>query len=550
MSNWIEILKSDALERLGEKCTTTRELALALSKEFKTSVTVDSLFNAHKRHKDKLKLKDSIMDYMGRVEKEPPAQKLEDIKWELTKEKKAEIKKAKRFIITSAMNNCPVDPNFWASLQTYARKTKACLLVIPSRYKNPTSKAESEKTDAGSWWAQEVHPHMTDEQIKLNDHLRIMADYRVNATATNPLSGLDTISGGISTIFGHAQIQMKTVPTPQYDIPKIMQSTGSCTEPIYSDTRAGKRGLFNHSLGAAVVELGGKDKFFIRTISADNTGGFYDLDYYYGPKGAEKSSQVEALITGDEHAMFNDERNKAAVYLNKDSICNVLKPKVIVRHDVFDGYSISHHNRKDPMIQYSKHKMGHHLVKDELELTAAHIEETTPKFSENLIVASNHHDHLLRWLKEVTPLQEPWNLDTYLDLWKLVTETWEWKETGTVHGDPFALWMEERLKVKTTFLPRDSSKTICGIMVGFHGDQGANGARGSINQYAKMGAKTVLGHRHAPGINKGVYQVGTSTTLRMDYTSGPSSWAHCHCVVYPNGKRQLIFVIKGEWRAK
>jgi hypothetical protein len=77
---------------------------------------------------------------------------------------------------------------------------------------------------------------------------------------------------------------------------------------------------------------------------------------------------------------------------------------------------------------------------------------------------------------------------------------------------------------------------------------GTNGSRGSINQYAKIGAKTVIGHSHSPGIRHGAFQTGTSSTLRMDYTRGPSSWAHCHCVIYPNGKRQLIFVIDGYWR--
>jgi hypothetical protein len=483
---------------------------------------------------------------MGKVDKDT-AVGLHDVSWELSKEKLAEVKAADRFIITSSMNNCPVDKNFWKSLNRYAKANKACILVIPSRYKNPTSRGEDNSHDEGAWWPDEVHQHLTDNMVKIHKHLLVMAQVKINATAVNPLSGIDGLSKGASAIFSHSQLSMKTVPTPQRHLPKVYYTTGSCSIPSYSNTKAGIKGEFRHNVGAVVVEKDGT-RFHIRAVMGDSDGGFYDLNKYYGPKGIEKSARVLALITGDEHVMFNDSKNKAATYKNKNSIANTLKPEKIVRHDVFDGYSISHHNRKDPLIQYSKHKNGHHLVKDELEMTVKHIDETTPKFAENVIVASNHHDHLARWLKECHPASEPWNADVWHEIFGLVKETVEFKERGVVYDDPFALWMKSRLKTKTTFLKRDEEANIGGTLIGFHGDLGANGSRGSINQYAKIGAKTVIGHSHSPGIKHGAFQVGTSSTLRMDYTRGPSSWAHCHCVIYPNGKRQLIFVIDGHWR--
>lgn len=546
MPNWLKVLKTDMLEKVGENCTSTRELAIGVGKKLKETVSVDALFNAHKRHKDSLKLKPSLMDYMGKVDADP-IEKIEDIKWVLSKEKRAEVKAAKRFIITSSMNDCRLDQDFWASLNQYVKATGACLIVVPSRYKNPTSKAETLKQDSESRWPSEVQEHMTDDLVRLHKHLWLMANVRVGATAQNPLTGLEALSRGASAVFGHSQISMKMVPTPQHHVPKVMYTTGSCSVARYSDSRAGIKGEFNHSLGALVVERDGS-RFHARVVNADKDKGFYDLNHYYSPTGVEKCTQVLALVTGDEHAMFNDKKNKAATYTDKKSIANTLKPEKIVRHDVFDGYSISHHNKFDPVIQYSKHKHGHHLVKDELELTVKHIDETTPKFAENIIVASNHHDHLLRWLKESHPLMEPWNVDAWLEIWGLLKDTVEFKERGIVYSDPFALWMKARLKSATRFLKRDAEDNIGGILIGFHGDQGSNGSRGSINQYAKMGAKTVIGHSHTPGIRHGCYQVGTSSTLRMDYTSGPSSWAHCHCIIYPNGKRQLIFVIDGHWR--
>jgi hypothetical protein len=113
---------------------------------------------------------------------------------------------------------------------------------------------------------------------------------------------------------------------------------------------------------------------------------------------------------------------------------------------------------------------------------------------------------------------------------------------------PFNWWMKQHDKTATLWLTDDYPFIVEGIYLGFHGDRGPNGARGSIKNMSKIGAKTVIGHTHSPGIEKGCYQVGTSTWLSLGYTSGPSSWHNTHCLVHPNGKRQLVNIVDGEWR--
>ena len=84
---------------------------------------------------------------------------------------------------------------------------------------------------------------------------------------------------------------------------------------------------------------------------------------------------------------------------------------------------------------------------------------------------------------------------------------------------------------------------------GMHGNRGPNGARGSIRNLRRIGVKTITGHPHSPGEDEGCTQVGTSTGLRLEYNAGPSSWHQAHCAVNDDGKKQLIFIIDGKYRA-
>ena len=86
---------------------------------------------------------------------------------------------------------------------------------------------------------------------------------------------------------------------------------------------------------------------------------------------------------------------------------------------------------------------------------------------------------------------------------------------------------------QTEFLKRDDSLVFDGLEIelAFHGDQGNHGARGSINSFAKIGPKSVIGHSHSPGIMEGVYQVGVTARLDLEYATGPSGWMHTHCII-------------------
>ena len=103
-------------------------------------------------------------------------------------------------------------------------------------------------------------------------------------------------------------------------------------------------------------------------------------------------------------------------------------------------------------------------------------------------------------------------------------------------------------KKSADFLYRDEPYSVKGIELCMHGDKGPNGSRGSRQNLDKIGVESIFGHSHYPVIFGGTWQTCTSSKLRVSYNTGPSSWMHIHCVVYSNGHRALLNIVKGKWK--
>jgi hypothetical protein len=277
--------------------------------------------------------------------------------------------------------------------------------------------------------------------------------------------------------------------------------------------------------------------------------GFCDLGKYYS-RDYVSDMETIGLVTGDEHVLFADKNVSNATYLNDDSLVKTLKPKIIVRHDVLDAYSISHHHRKNVFTQYAKWKSGLNDIKEELDLTINYINETTPSDAETWIVSSNHNEHLLKWLNECDPKYEPQNALIYHYLMYSVLSQTNMGESGAEYPDPFELYAKPLLSNNVRFIGRREGAKIGECEVGYHGDSGIGGSRGSRQQFSILPTKTIIGHSHSPGITRGSYQVGTSSKMKLEYNSGPSSWHQAHCLIYANGKRQLVFIVNGKYKVE
>lgn len=456
---------------------------------------------------------------------------------------------SKKYIITAAVNATPVHAGFWATLKRYAKHTGARIVCVPLRYKNPTSTFTAEQSD-DDWWAAEVVPYLYSERRPLHKHLMLMADVRTQPTAVNPLGGMDALTKGESSIIAHPKIALTTVPVPRGETPKLITTTGACTMNNYSPTVAGAKGDFHHSFGALVVELA-DNLFHVRHVNAVADGSFIDLTHEYRPEGVRKAPRAAALVLGDLHVDFVDPSCDEATF-GPGGMVETLKPEAIVLHDVLDCYSVSHHHERDPVLKFAKHHSGRHNVLDEVRRCFDYIDSRVPDNARCVLVGSNHNDHLGRWVRDTDPRRDPENALAWAGLYTAMCATAKIGDSGLETIDPLEYLARTALRSydRTSFIGR-SGMTLAGVEIGFHGDRGPNGARGSRKAFSKIGVRTVIGHSHSPGIEGGCYQTGTSSRLVLEYSAGsPSGWMHTHCVVYANGKRALLHAIKGKWHGR
>lgn len=464
---------------------------------------------------------------------------------------KRELGPVKRYIITAAQNSTPVHRRFLASLLQAKRHLKAELLIVPFRYKNPTSVFSEKQKEADAHFSKHVRKYLWNQRLKLNPNLVLLADIKTQPTAVEPLSGFEAITGGESGILAHTKLQMRTIATPSHKFPKILTTTGACTLPNYTDSRAGKLGEFHHTLGAVLVEIQGKT-FHLRHLNANkSTGSFTDIATTYSHLGHRRAERAHALVMGDTHVDYIDPDIERATF-GLEGIVRATNPRTLVFHDLLDAYAVNPHHRDNPFIAVAKGEAGLNDIKAEIKRAVSFVLDRLDGDREAVVVGSNHDEFVARYMKAQDWRTDPSNAKFYLKTALHLVENLSIDKHGFHMPNPFAFWFEEfapgisASKVKV--LGADESFTRGGIELGMHGDRGPNGARGSAKNLRRIGVKSVIGHSHTPGIEEGCYQVGTSTSLRLEYNTGPSGWLNTHCIVHADGKRQLITIINGTWR--
>lgn len=467
--------------------------------------------------------------------------KIEDTE-EFKKAKKKKVDKSKEtFIIGWAQSETKVHTKLFDGIEALAKDRNAGIHIIAGRYKNPTSvetnkRITSNEKNKRQYWDERVIPYLDANRQQLHKYLQVLSDIKIQPTASTPLSGFNGITGLESCIIGHPRQHLKSLPVLEGYPHKLLLSTGACTVPNYTDTKAGKKGEFHHMLGFIIVELD-RDDFHIRQVSADKDGNFYDLDTRVKDGVVYKNKEgADCVILGDVHVRHNDKQTTKVAF----DFIKKMKPESVVIHDVAEMESILHWDLKDPFKLLEKEESG----ADNLEQEIDEIMKWLNKYKKyNLVLSrSNHDDMLDRWLMH-TDWRKAKNKKMYLKLSNIIAEGGEKVRMKGIL--PTLIDREFDGQIKTLSL--DDSYRVHDWELSMHGHLGANGSRGGHTQFKNLNTKNIVGHGHHPHREDGHIMVGTLSHLRVGFNRGPSNWMNGFGVIYPDGQAQLVHVINGKY---
>jgi len=451
--------------------------------------------------------------------------------------KNKEIDKTKnRFIFSWCQSETEVHDDFLTNIEEYAKHIDASIHIIAGRYRNPTSIQSNKNTKAKeknltNSWSPRVVPYLDANRHNIHKYLCLLSDVKIQPTASTPLSGLNGITGLESCIVGHPRVHLKSLPILDGYPHKLLLSTGSVSIENYTDTKSGKKGEFHHTLGFVIVELDGDD-FHIRQVQCSDDGSFYDLKFFVSDGEVMLHSGAESIVFGDLHlGETNDDVLKSSFELS-----DYLKCEEIILHDVFNGHSISHHERNQPfqLIKRESNKSDS-LIHELNDMTEFFSEYQKYNF---IMVRSNHDEFLDRWLNDVD-WRKSSNKREYISLANILM--------NDKIGKGILPALIDITNNNVTCLGIDESYRINDWECGMHGHIGSNGSRGGVIQFKNLNTKNVTGHTHTPCREDGHCSVGTLTHLRVGYNKGPSSWMNSNFVIYPNGKGHHVHIINNKF---
>lgn len=483
----------------------------------------------------KLPLKEDVERHYRRIHQTKQEETTVDQDFEKAKQKKFDSKKT-RFIFTWGQQNTPIHEQFLGNIEAYAEHIDADIHVIAGKYKNPTSleASEQQKQEAkdDSNWHPRLRPYLDANRQNIHKYLSVLGDVKIQPTASTPLSGFNSITALESCIIGHPRVHLKSLPVLDGYPHKLLLTTGAITLPNYTESKAGAKGTFHHTLGFVVVELDG-DIFHVRQVQCGEDGEFYDLsNYVQWGEVYDEFDEYPAMVFGDIHLGSTDEQ---ALQVSFD-IAKRFKVETIYVHDIFDGSSVNHHEEKNPFLLLEKEVLGQLDLKTEID-TMIDFFNSQEEFN-FVAVRSNHDIFLDRWLCDTDWRKSP-NKQIYITLAGLLA-------SGKATKGVIPHVLESNCSNVKALGINDSS-VVLDWELGIHGHQGASGSRGSITQFKTFNTKTITGHSHTPAREDGALVVGTLTKLRLSYNTGASSWLHSNVIIYPNGKASHVHIINGKY---
>lgn len=433
-----------------------------------------------------------------------------------------------KYIVTSVQFNASVNKNLLENMLNFAKENnvdKILTFVQRGRY------IEEDKL---SPLIAENNIETIHSEMKLNANLKLY-DTRILPQQINPFTGMNKkLSRDYSYILPSPKIRYESIASNS-KYPRAFMSSGMLTHPNYKDhTAHGRKAEEQHQYGFVYVEILNNQIFTANQIEATRKGDFQHLTRKYH-SGKVMDNQPEALVLGDWHNGDTDP------YVKKESIKMIhsLKPKRVVFHDLFNGHSINHHEKGQLLSELRNLRDNRIILEDEMRAVYDEVWFFANKFKDTnfIIVRSNHDDFLEKYIQHKMFIDDPKN---FLFTCKIISRIVNEKKIPLQE----ALLLIGQLPDNVRFTQQDESLRVYGIELATHGHLGANGSKGSPNQFNSLNLKMITGHTHSPKLMENGMVVGTSTHLKLNYTHGASSWLNAHGILYSNGKYGLLTIIK------
>lgn len=461
------------------------------------------------------------------------------------------------FLLTAAQDDTPVFMPFWKNLMAYRDHLGAELYVGGFTYQKGLFEDHSV---AAGVFDSEIVPYLHPNIVELAPRLVWYGRANILPTAADPLVGWDTQTRDAWAIFPHAKIALRSIPVMPGRPGKQIMTTGVVTRENYVQRNAGQKAEFHHTIGATIVEVREDGRFWCRQIAATKDGAFQDLDVVVSNETVTFENPIEAITWGDIHVEHLDPDVAIGAWggyegtFDCGSMVDVLRPRYQFFHDLYDFTARSHHTRNDPHEKVRRLVDGMDVVEEMIKQAADFLKRTQRHHTLSVAVFSNHDGlHIEKWLKD--PLAASDAANAYY--WHHLNAAYhrairDRDDEFMVHS--FALREAGGGLPGVTFLREGESFLIsqgsAPIECGLHAHMGPRGSRGSAASLAKIVERVNAAHVHEPTIKEGAYFAGMSGRLDLPYaTRGPGAWHHAHIVTYPNGKRSIVTMQNGRWRA-
>lgn len=445
------------------------------------------------------------------------------------------------YLLTSAQAMARPNERLLESMESYVAERAGSLVVLPMIGR-----------DASEDW-QSMHPQVQELDVEyggrnLNDRVQI-GQFHIKPQAIDPLTGLQRFAqrGRTQIIASPKQFQ-RPIPHSMKLKPKFLVTTGALTNPNYANgddnsaerRRLGSIALRDHTFGGLVVEVADSNTFYMRHITSNGRGSFVDLGKKYDGKEITEA-KTDALVLGDYHCGRTDPEVLKATY----RMIEDMKPKRVVLHDFFDGHSVSHHVDKELITQgiLQQQDLGHTSLEQELKQCFDELSVLSGMTDEVVVVMSNHHEFLWRWLNEGRFARDKENARFGFKLASFMAE----KDLNdpVEHG----IKMMGQLPKNIRFLTREDDFKVRGYQLGAHGDKGVGFGYGSMKSKEEDYGQSISGHVHKAQTMRRTHTVGTMLPLDMYYMRGsPSAWSNSHATIYDNGAVQHLMIENGQYK--